>query len=279
MVRPLLVAALVAACAVAAGSASARTPDSAIPPIPPIPMPPSVHIPGEKVERFKLVFDGNTHADRVVTLTGQVGGCDASLSGDIAEGVGFGRGKGVTMEFVRYRQNGQSRYGFQRSGRNLESSFTVVAEVTRQATGSGSLSQHPDSVQCPAQTFQLNQHADCGKTITNRVAWGLRVKGNTFSPRPVGVGSVVNVDRCGEPPQGSPFSDDIADLTYGWDAPAVLPFEPIPLHKMFSSRYRAFKVEFKVPSQKSNGSFGTAPLQGTANDSGWTEATVRFIRQ
>jgi hypothetical protein len=253
---------------------------AAIPAVPPIPSLPNVHIPGEKVERFKLVFDGESHAGRIPTLTGQTGGCDVTLNGDIEEGAEFGRGKGVTMEFVSYREKGHTRYGFQRSGRNLESSFTVVADIFRQATGTGSLSQHPDSVQCPTQSFELNQDADCGKTITNRVPWGLRVKGATFSPRPVGVGSLASVDRCGEPPQGSPFSDDIADLNYGWDTPPVLPFEPIPLHKMFNSHFHAFKVEFKVPPyRRATGTFGTPPLQGTTADSGWIEATVRFIRQ
>lgn len=255
-------------------------PASAAPPIPPIPLPPSVHIPGEKVEKFKLVYDGNSHADRTASLTGQTGGCDVTLNGSIAEGVSFGRGKGVTMEFVRYKQNGHTRYGFQRSGRVGDSSFTLVAEITRQATGTGALSQHPNSVQCPAQSFALNQNKDCGTTITDREAWGLRVKGTTFSPRPVSNGSLVNVDRCGEPPPGSPFSDDIADLFYGWDTPPVMPFEPIPLHKMFNTHFHAFKVEFKVPpSQESDGTFGTAPLQGTTHDRGWIEATVRFIRQ
>jgi len=251
---------------------------AAIPPIPTIPTPPNVHIPGEKVERFKLVFDGNSHADRAPSLTGQTGGCDVTLNGDIEEGVSFGRGKGVTMEFVRYKQQGHTRYGFQRSGSNLASSFTVVAEITREATGTGTLSQHPDSVQCPQQTFELNQNADCGKTITNRAEWGLKVKGTTFSPRPV-AGTLFSVDRCGEPPPGSPFTDDIADLFYGWDAPPGLPFEPIPLHKMFNSHYHAFKVEFAVPSAMSNNTFGTAPLQGTTVDRGRNEATVRFIRQ
>src|SRR6185369_10249585 len=115
---------------------------AAIPAVPPIPSLPNVHIPGEKVERFKLVFDGESHAGRIPTLTGQTGGCDVTLNGDIEEGVEFGRGKGVTMEFVSYREKGHTRYGFQRSGRNLESSFTVVADIFRQATGTGSLSQH-----------------------------------------------------------------------------------------------------------------------------------------
>ena len=252
----------------------------AMPPIPvPLPNVPNVHIPGEKVARFKLVVDGESHGGRIPTMTGQTGGCDVSLGGDIEEGVTFGRGKGVTMEFVSYKQGKQTRYGFQRSGRNLDSSFTVVATIFRKATGSGTLSQHPNSVPCQAQTFPLDQNADCGKDIPNRAAWGLRVKGDTFSPRPVGSRSLSSVDRSGEPPPGSPFTDDIADQNNGWDPPMVLPFEPIPLHKMFNSRYHAFKVEFHAPNQQEKGGFGFPPLQGTTVDSGHTDATVRFIRQ
>jgi hypothetical protein len=250
-----------------------------VPPIPPLPTPPKVHIPGEKVEKFKLVFDGTAHAGRQASISGQAGGCDVSLNGNIEEDTDFGRGKGVTMEFVRYKQHGHTRYGFQRSGRTLDSSFNVVAKIFRLATGTGTLAQHPNSVPCTPQSFDLSDNASCGKTITDNVPWGLRVKGATFSPRPIRAGSLVNEDRCGEPPQGSAFSDDLADLHYGWATPATLPFERIPLHKMFNRRYHAFKVAFKTPRREAKESWGTPPLQGSADDHGSITATVRFIRE
>src|SRR5689334_12111240 len=92
--------------------------DAQAPPIPiPLPTVPKAHLPGEKVEKFKLVVDGTAHAGRHAVIGGQAGGCDASLRGDIEEDTDFGRGKGLTMEFVRYERRGHTRYGFQRAGR------------------------------------------------------------------------------------------------------------------------------------------------------------------
>jgi hypothetical protein len=277
--RRLASAAALAICILAAAVtvAGAQTP-----PIPvPLPLPPQgkLHLPHEKVETFKVVVDGTAHAGREATVSGQTGGCDASLHGNIEEDTDFGRGKGLTIEFVRYKRHGHTRYGFQRVGRTLDSSFNLVAKIFRLATGTGALAQHPNSIPCPLQSFDLSDNPSCGKTITDNKAWGLRVKGATFSPRPVGSASVVNEDRCGEPPQGSAFGDDIADLDYGWPTPPVLPFERIPLHKMFNPRWHAFKVEFKAPRRETKGHWGTPPLQGSSDDHGSITATVRFIRK
>jgi hypothetical protein len=283
LARALIVGALTAACALAAGvsAAGARQPAITVPPIPtPPPAPPNVRIPGEKVEKFELVFEGNSHADRIANVSGPgTGGCDVSLHAEIAEGVSFGRGKGVTMEFVRYKQNGHNHYAFQRSGRKLDSSFNVVAQITRQATGSGDLTQHPNSVPCAPQHFDVNGNPDCGKTKTSNNAWGLKVKGTAFSPTPRAGGVVSPPDHCGEPPQGSAFTTNLADLLDGWPTPADLPFEPIPFRKMFNPRYHAFKVEFRTPEDPLSSPLAIGLAQGTEDDNGWTEATVRFIRQ
>ncbi len=274
--RCLVSATVLALCTLAAAATAAG---AQTPPIPPIPTPPDVHLPGEKVETFKLVLDGTAHAGRQASISGQAGGCDVSLNANVEEDTDFGRGKGVTMEFVRYKLHGHTRYGFRRSGRTLDSSFNVVAKIHRLATGTGTLAQHPGSVPCPPQSFDLSDNADCGETKTDNEAWGLRIHGSSFSPGPIRPGSLFNEDRCGEPPPGSAFSDDLADLTDGWPTPPLLPFAPIPLHKMFNSRFHAFKVEFKTPRRETKGSWGTPPLTGEADDHGSIIATVRFIRE
>lgn len=48
---------------------------------------------------------------------------------------------------------------------------------------------------------------------------------------------------------------------------------------MFNSRFDAFKVEFKTPRRETEGSWGTPPLTGEADDHGSITATVRFIRE
>jgi hypothetical protein len=281
--RRLVSTAALAVCLLAAAvtAAGAQTPPVPIPIPVPVPVPPNgkLHLPHEKVETFKLVVDGTAHAGRQATISGQTGGCDASLNGNIEEDADFGRGKGLTMEFVRYKRHGHTRYGFQRAGRTLDSSFNVVAKIFRLATGTGALRQHPNSVPCPLQSFDLSDNASCGKTITDNEAWGLRVKGATFSPRPAGSRALTNEDRCGEPPPGSAFSDDLADLPDGWPTPPLLPFERIPLHKMFNRRFHAFKVVFKTPRQETKARWGAPPLQGSTDDHGSITATVRFIRK
>ena len=275
--RVLAAAAAALTAAVVAGTSSAQAPPA--PPLPPIPTPSPVHIPGEKVVEFKLVFDGTSKADRVVDIGGQAGGCDAQLHADIQENVTYGRGKGVTMEFVRFKQGKHFRYGFQRSGRNLDSSFNVVGKVHRTASGAGDLTQHPGSVQCSTTHFEAGQNADCGKTKTDNEAWGLRIKNDHFHPAPVRVGSLIGPDRCGEPPPGSPFSDDTANLEWQWPTLPTFAFEKIPLHKMFNKRFHRFTVHFTTVDKKQRSAFGTFPLTGSAEDHGSAEATVRFIRQ
>ena len=157
----------------------------------------------------------------------------------------------------------------------------MVAKVHRTAAGSGDLTQHPNSVQCPAQHFDAGQDPDCGKTITANDAWGLRVKNDHFTPRPANPlnGSFAGLDSCGTPPANSAFSSDIADLFYQWPVPSPFGFEPIPLRKMFNTRFHAFAVHFKALDREQRGHTGTPPLLETTDDHGSAEATVRFIRQ
>jgi hypothetical protein len=268
--------------AVVASSASGSVPRQA-PPIPPIPTPPNLpkppKIPGEKIVKFKLVFDGTSHADRVIDIGGQTGGCDVQAHEDISEDVTFGRGKGITMEFVRFKQHGKVEYGFQRSGRNLDSSFNVVAKIERTASGAGDLIQHPNSVTCQAQHVDFSQNPDCGKPKTDNSPWGLKVQSDHFYPTSRAADNLAGPTHCGEGPSGSAFAGtDIAELEFQWPVPPKFPFEPIPLRKMFNTRYHAFKVEFKSLDAQQNGHSGIG-LTENWHDHGNAEATVRFIRQ
>jgi hypothetical protein len=55
-------------------------------------------------------------------------------------------------------------------------------------------------------------------------------------------------------------------------------FEPIPLHKMFDTRFKAFKVEFKALNLEQTGTSGGGLVEHI-HDHGTAEATIRFIRQ
>jgi hypothetical protein len=273
--RVIAAAAALLVMAVGVGVSSAQT----APPIPTPPTPPNVHIPGEKSEKFKVILEGTTHADRVIDIGGNAGPCAVTLHEDIQENVTFGRGKGVMMQFIRFKENGRPRYEIQRVGHPGNSFFTVVANVTRRTQGTTERTPSPAGAPCPSESNDLSTNPDCGHAITSRDNWGIGIKNDHFRPV-AAVGSLVGPDRCGEAPPEAGFGDTIADLSDQWPTPAVLPFEPMPLHKIFGHRH-AFKIEFKSldPPPPIRGPLGTPPLTGNFTDHGTTEATLRFIRQ
>jgi hypothetical protein len=269
------VAVLVMAIAVATSSAQTAPPI----PTPPIPNPPNVHLPGEKSEKFKVILEGKTHADRVIDIGGNASTCAVTLHEDIQENVTFGRGKGVMLQFIRFKEHGKPRFEVQRVGHPGNSFFTVVAQVTRTTQGTDERTPAPPGAPCPSRSDDLSTHADCGHPITSRDNWGIGIKNDHFRPA-YASSSLVGPDRCGEAPPDAGFGDEIADITHQWPTPALLPYEPMPLHKIFG-RTHAFKIEFKSldPPPPSRGNLGTPPLTGNYTDHGTTEATLRFIRQ
>jgi hypothetical protein len=280
------VTATVAAAAVlfaGTGTSAARPALQTPPPLPPIPkLPKPPKVPGEETETFKLVFEGTSHADRVIDGGGDVGpGCKAQLHEDIQEDVTFGRGKGVTMEFVRDKIDGHYRYGVQRAGRVGDSSFNVVAKIKRTAVGAADILQEPaEPIPCAAtQHFDLSQDPDCGKTISDNTAWGLRVKDDHFVPNPTKAIAFRSPDSCGSTPSGSAFSNGgEEELTYGWATPAKMGYERLPLHKIFDKRFKRFKIEFKSLPLKASSTQGVGFVIHN-EDHGTAESTVRFIRE
>jgi len=244
--------------------------------------------PAKKTAWFKLVFEGTTEAERIFDEGGPLGvGCLAQLHEDIHEHTTFGRGKGVVMEFV---QLGPNSYGFQRLGRSGDSSFNVVATVTRTTVGSADIVQDT-KFPAPCQLLQhhdLSQHPDCGKPKSANAAWSLHIEGQGalthFRPAPTkgtSLGGLASASSCGAAPDGSAFAGGPEeDMYYGWPLPARFILEPIPFAKMFNPSYKAFKVDFKTlsnPDSKYPGKGGIG-LVYSSTDYGTATATVRFIR-
>jgi hypothetical protein len=235
-------------------------------------------VPAKKTAWFQLVFEGTAQADRVGDEGGAVGaGCLAQVHVDIDEDVTFGRGKGVVMEFVEY---GPNRYGFQRLGRTGDASFNVVSRVTRRASGSADIVQDTHlPAPCPILRHDdLSKNPDCGKPKTVNATWGLKVEGNHFRPAPAKTS--FGLERvCGDPPEGSPFSE-FGQLFYRWPLPPAFIWEPIPYAKMFNPGYKAFKVDFQtLPKPNTRHSDrGGIGLVWTDVDHGTAQGTVRFIR-
>ena len=114
MNRCRLVATVVSAVGLAVGcalTATAQTPPGGVPDIP--------GIPGQETARFKVVVEGDTFASATIQGTaGEDVGCVIKVSPlTIVEEVRYGRGKGVTMEFVRFKAAGRSVVSLQRAGR------------------------------------------------------------------------------------------------------------------------------------------------------------------
>jgi hypothetical protein len=209
---------------------------------------------------------------------GPVGTCLAQLHEDIQEDGTFGRGKGVTMQFIKRKLGGKVEYGFQRVGTPGSSRFTVVGSIKRIASGSADLIQGPQGACQDLQHYDLSKHKDCNTTVTDRADWGLRMDGQTyFAPGPASA-SVLSADRCGEPPEGSAFGNDIADLTYAWPTLKAFTTQPIPFAKMFNKRYKAFAVHFGTLEGKASGHEGVGIVE-TYTDTGHATGTVRFIRE
>jgi hypothetical protein len=244
--------------------------------------------PAKKTAWFQLVFEGTAGAERIWDEGGPVGaGCMAQLHEDINETTTFGRGKGVVMEFV---QLGPNKYGFQRLGRAGDSSFNVVAKVTRRTAGAADVVQDTSiPASCPLlQHRDLSKDPDCGKPIDVASAWGLNVEGvgalTHFRPAPTKgtqLRGAYSANTCGTPPSDSVFkAGNQGDLHYAWPLAATFVLEPIPFAKMFNPGYKAFKVDFKTlprPNSRLAGKGGIG-LVFTSNDYGAAEATVRFIR-
>jgi hypothetical protein len=273
-----VVAVAALALAVAAGTAGSQVPTPPIPPIPPKP-PKLPKLPGETKEKFKVIFEGTSEADRVADIGGQVSTCLAQLHDDIHEKVTFGRGKKLTIEVVRYKQGRHFAYLMQRA--NGSSAFTVVGNVARTAQGTASLLPNPPG-SCPeAQSYDLSQNPDCKKPVVDRVDWGFKIENDHFTVRPKAPDNFAGPSHCGEPPPGSAFGTQVGELYFQWPVPPPLVFEPLPLKKIFGSKRRApFKVDFtsgRDPARKID-KLGTPPLTGTFTDHGHMEATVRFIR-
>jgi hypothetical protein len=119
----------------------------------------------------------------------------------------------------------------------------------------------------------LRQHHHVSRQL------GIGIKNDHFRPVPASA-SLIGPDRCGQAPPAAGFGTDITEITDQWPTPATLPFEKMPLHKIFGKTH-AFKIEFKSldPGPPIRGKLGGFPLSGNYTDHGTSEATLRFIRQ
>jgi hypothetical protein len=227
--------------------------------------------PGAKVVTFKMVFEGSVRAVGTRTLTNALLGlCKVSGKDTIYENTDFARGKGVLMEFVRYKKHGQVHYAVQRVGRNGDASFAVVYKLKRKALGKTTVAPaFPPEPCLGIQAEDFSTNADCPKTISGSSNWGLRLKGDEFSLRPL-KGSTAQLSNCGKSSDFGGFEK----LDWQWPSPYPYDFEPLPLAKVFG-RTSQFKVTLVQPDDFVRTTQGFAAYY---DEHGPGSAVVRFIR-
>ena len=272
--------AVTAASAASRGGGS-RSPAALAVPGPPIPItrPKPITLPktpnpktrpGAMLVTFKLVVEGVAQDIGHRNATGELGPCAVALQETINERTDFQRGKGVTMEFIRYRQHGQMKYAIQRVGRNGDASFALVYSLSRTATGNTTWT--PVFAGPCLRDEDFSKNSDCGKTFKGTSNWGLKLKGTEFSLAPLGIGgNFVAISECGK---SSEFNG-LENLFYQWPEPASLGVTSLPLAKLFGHTSQ-FKLQLKSGFLSNKAKSMVAGVTETQTDLGSTFATVRL---
>lgn len=231
-------------------------------------------LPGAKTVTFKMIFEGEARAIGKRTFTNtELGLCKVNGFDVIHEDTSFARGKGVMMEFIRYKQHGKTQYAVQRVGRNGDASFSVVYKLKRRATGQSTVSPAFPPAPCMGiQGEDFSKNPDCGKTVTGNWNWGLKLNGTDFSIVAARGRGTTHFSNCGK----SSYFGGFENLVWEWPAPPPFEFDALPLPKMFG-RTHAFKVTLVSP----NPTYTSPPnSEGVTfyEEGGPGSVIVRFIR-
>ncbi len=253
-----------------------------VPGIPDIP-----GIPGQEKARFKVVVEGKTFA--AVSLQGTAGedvACVIKVSPlTIVEEVAYGRGRGVTMEFVRFRTAGRSVVSLQRSGRTGDASFAVRGTIGRGVTPKrdGVLTRTPGpgrASTCPAASENPSTRPGCNATFPlstdMKFVYGARAGTLKLSPtsqETLGGGAESPVAAC---PASEFFPSLSGSVPQPWPTPVVLPAERLSARTIFGRR-RTFKLTFRGAEPRKVVPTGPV-LKGSQTVEAYHDAVVRFTR-
>ena len=274
-----MVVAALALSAVCALTATAQSPPvpGGIPDIP--------SIPGQETARFKVVVEGDTFASATIQGTaGEDVGCVIKVSPlTIVEEVKYGRGKGVTMEFVRFKAAGRSVVSLQRAGRTGDASFAVRGTIGRGVTPKrdGVLTRTPaPGNPCPAASENPSTKPGCNATFPlstdMKFVYGARagtLKVTATSKEILGGGEDSPVAEC---PASELFGQLNGIVPRAWPTAVPLPAERLSARTIFGKR-KSFKVTFRGTQPRKLESTGIV-LKGTQLTEAHHNAVVRFTR-
>ncbi len=273
--RPAL--ALVAVLGLLASEATAASAQS-IPSLPDLPS-----VPGQEVARFKVVVEGDAFTSAVIQGTaGEEVGCIVKVGPvTIVEEVKYGRGKGVTMEFVRFKAAGRSVVSLQRSGRSGDASFAVRGTIGRGVTPKrdGVLTRTPVAGNpCPTASENPSTSPGCNATFP------LSTDMKFVYGAPAGMLKLSATSKetlAGDSPVSEcPKSELLGQLNSlvptPWPTPVVLPAERLSAKTIFGKKH-SFKVTFRGTRPRKLESTGIV-LKGTELTESNHNAVVRFTR-
>lgn len=274
--RPVVaLVAVLGLLATEAGAASAQG-------IPNIPGAPT--IPGQETARFKVVVEGEsrTYAE-VASATSGLTGCNVAVKRiTIDEQVVYGRGKGVAMEFVRFRAAGRQVITLQRSGRAGDASFAVKGTIARAVARAGLVTRAPADPRgepvCPTATETPAARPGCNTTFPlsadMKFVYGARAATLKLAPTASELlGGPSPVVDC---PSSEIFPGLSGLVAHFWPAALTLPAERLSTRRIFGSR-RTFKVVFHNKKPDKIEQLGQV-LTGSVNRYSAHDAVVRFTR-
>lgn len=272
--RPVVVlVAVLGLVATQVGAASAQ----GVPTVPAIPT-----IPGQETARFKVVVEGTAISSAEANGGGDGGaGCNVTIKDvDITERFKYGRGKGVTMEFVRFKAAGRQLITLQRSGRVGDASFAVRGKISRTVVADGLVMRAPlagrTESTCPSVTEHPAASEGCNREFSEsadmKFVYGARAGMLKLTP----TSKLRPLSPVSDCPESQIFPGLPGLVAVSWPNPLSLPAKRLSTRTIFGSAER-FKLVFRTFSLDESEPF-PAGFTGKIDRSANHNAIVRFTR-
>lgn len=284
MTTPRLVTVLALAGGLLAGVPAAVSAQS-LPTIPGLPggTPTIPAVPGQEKARFKVVVEGVASSSALANGGGDGGaGCNVTIKDvDIDERFEYGRGRGVTMEFVRFRAAGRQVISLQRSGRAGDASFAVRGKIQRTVDADGLLTRAPiiTGHPCPVATEHPAASEGCNREYSMsadmKFVYGAH-KGK-LALQPTSTEGLRNlITPVSECPASQIFGGLDGIVSHPWPTPLKLPAQRLRASTIFGKR-RGFTLHF-VAGHIADAEAFPRGFSGKIDHSANHHAVARFTR-
>lgn len=266
----LAMLAALAALALAPALSGAEVPIPTFPPVPPI----HIHLPKpEEKAIFNVIVEGRAKASIHVDITGPTVGCVTTIQGDATDTATYLRGKGVHLEVDRYGKE----VVIHRSGRETDTSMTLVIADTRTAEGKGyAESANIPNVPCTLATESVSQE-ECGEPQDSKATASLEYDLGIMNLKINEKGLYRAINQCGDTEH---FGDALTQFAMAFPSSPKLLGDRLSLGQIFG-RKPVLKLHFAsgfagVEHEATRPAL--APFTGITKEKATNEATVRLVR-